>query len=194
MDRVAPNGYGNATVFTYTDAWIYGLKPVVDIYGSVEYQFTEFASGYPKKVEVLGVEYDVSEITEYNASQMFSKYGFVEGVARITTPVGSAACVVKNGTLYPIISEYDSEVDDHHTLTDVQTDGDREYYALQKMLDHVPLAFAYDEDSLASLWSPVESYLHAHVDMPIVPKVSWIPPAELGLADPLPGLNYEVSL
>lgn len=125
---------------------------------------------------------------------IYQEFGFVEGVARINTPVGDAACIVKNGVLYPVITEFDNEIDDHWTLPNVWLNGDYEVANLQQMVDKPGQYLAYDEAEAESHWSPVENYLHQHVNMPIVPKVGYIPPTEIGVGTQLPGLNYVVAL
>lgn len=164
---------------------------VINIYGCVE---TNQNITDTHKVEILGSEYDPTDIIYLNSDSIYDKCGFVEGVARINTPVGDAACIVKNGVLYPVITEFDNEIDDHWTLPNVWLNGDYEVANLQQMVDKPGQYLAYDEAEAESHWSPVENYLHQHVNMPIVPKVGYIPPTEIGVGTQLPGLNYVVAL
>lgn len=165
------------------------FKEYVDIYGSVSYNNNE-----SEKILTVGdIVIQTSDIMT-QSFDVYEKCGFVEGVARITTPVGDAACVVKNGTLYPILTEYDQATEDNWTLQDVYLNGDNEVSNLQQMVDRSGSYLAYTEDQEADKWSPIENYLHMHVKMPIVPKIGYVPAEQVGLGNVLPGLNYAVTL
>lgn len=165
------------------------------IYGLINATFEPTGVGNEALVTVMG--HTVSTRTEgvlVAASDIYGEVGFVEGVARITTPVGDVACVVKNGTLYPILTEYDQATEDNWTLQDVYLNGDNEVSNLQQMVDRSGAYLAYTEDQEADKWSPIENYLHIHVKMPIVPKIGFVPAQQVGLGNVLPGLNYAVTL
>lgn len=162
-----------------------------DIYGTIECEIDNVNN-------VIKIGNDISvpknQAPAITYDNIYAEYGFVEGVARITTPVGDAACVVKNGTLYPIITEYDQATEDNWTLQDVYLNGDNEVSNLQQMVDRSGTYLAYTEDQEADKWSPIENYLHMHVKMPIVPKIGYVPAQQVGLGNVLPGLNYAVTL
>ncbi len=158
------------------------------IYGTIDVEYNE-----GDKFISIGDE-KVFANSFIQRDSVYSNCGFVEGVARITTPVGDAACVVKNGTLYPIITEYDQATEDNWTLQDVYLGGDNEVSNLQQMVDRSGTYLAYTEDQEADRWSPIENYLHMHVKMPIVPKIGYVPAQQVGLGNLLPGLNYAVTL
>lgn len=159
------------------------------IYGAVEPQLSE--DGVILEFGNIVVN---SHNDRVNVEDIGSQIGFVEGVARITTPVGDAACVVKNGTLYPILTEYDQATEDNWTLQDVYLNGDNEVSNLQQMVDRSGTYLAYTEDQEADKWSPIENYLHMHVKMPIIPKIGYVPAEQVGLGNVLPGLNYAVTI
>lgn len=165
------------------------LIDLVKIFGANDYEIKEDTS----KLSYCGENIDANA-DFYFDKDIYKEVGFVEGVARITTPVGEAACVVKNGTLYPILTEYDQATEDNWTLQDVYLNGDNEVSNLQQMVDRSGTYLAYTEDQEADKWSPIENYLHMHVKMPIVPKIGFVPAQQIGLGDVLPGLNYAVTL
>lgn len=165
------------------------LNKCLLIYGTVNVEGLDTTPAITIGVSTIDASTDYVE-----TNQLFEKCGFVEGVARITTPVGDAACVVKNGTLYPILTEYDQATEDNWTLQDVYLNGDNEVSNLQQMVDRSGTYLAYTEDQEADKWSPIENYLNMHVKMPIVPKIGYVPAQQVGLGDVLPGLNYAVNL
>lgn len=169
------------------------ITNLVTVYGSLDFTAESYDDSN-QKIFVLGREMTYSDHLSNSASNIFDNCGFVEGVARINTQVGDAACIVKNGVLYPIITEFDNGIDDHWTLPNVWVNGDYDIANLQQMVDKPNQYLAYDEAEAESHWSPVENYLHQHVNMPIVPKVGYIPPTEIGVGTQLPGLNYVVAL
>lgn len=127
-------------------------------------------------------------------NEVYSKLGFVEGQARIITDYGNIACVVKNGTLYPIITEYDQQIEDNKCLTSLYLNGDNMVLGLQEMVDRSGEYLPYDDTTIGEPWSPVENYLHQNVNLPIVPKIGFEPSPDIGIGNALPGLNYEVTL
>lgn len=161
------------------------------VYGII---YGHYIDGEVPAYIVAGVTMSKPDWVKISTISVFEKCGFVEGVARITTPVGDAACVVKNGTLYPIITEYDQATEDNWTLQDVYLNGDNEVSNLQQMVDRSGNYLAYTEDQEADKWSPIENYLHMHVKMPVVPKIGYVPAEQVGLGNVLPGLNYAVTL
>lgn len=165
------------------------IEQLIQVYGTVQFEtFDE-----EKYISVGSIVISAND-DFISSNQVFEECGFVEGVARITTPVGDAACVVKNGTLYPILTEYDQATEDNWTLQDVYLNGDNEVSNLQQMVDRSGTYLAYTEDQEADKWSPIENYLHMHVKMPIVPKIGFVPAQQVGLGNVLPGLNYAVTL
>lgn len=130
----------------------------------------------------------------FEIDNLFANCGFVEGQARIITDYGSIACIVKNGTLYPIITEYDQQIEDNNCISDLYLNGDNEVSGLQDMVDQSGRYLPYDNTTIAEPWSPVENYLHQNVNMPIVPKIGFEPSPDVGIGNALPGLNYEVTL
>lgn len=160
------------------------------------YGYIEIGSGNisPTSINVQGKAYTISDIANINGKNIFDECGFVEGQARIITDYGNIACVVKNGTLYPIITEYDQQIEDNKCLTSLYLNGDNEVSGLQDMVDHPGRYLPYDNTTVGEPWSPVENYLHQNVKMPIVPKIGFEPLDEVGIGNVLPGLNYEVTL
>lgn len=181
----------------------FALTPISQLYGSSALMADRLRQIYGAVTPTISesgviLEFDGIVVNSHNdqvgVSNIYSELGFVEGVARITTPVGDAACVVKNGTLYPIITEYDQATEDNWTLQNVYLNGDNEVSNLQQMVDRSGSYLAYTEDQEADKWSPIENYLHMHVKMPIVPKIGYVPAEQVGLGNVLPGLNYAVTL
>lgn len=193
VNKVSPGGFGKGTIYSSNPTQFQLVSNLAEMYGLVPFE-TESAGGYINKIIIGDNSYNASEIIEDADFDVYENFGFVEGVARITTPVGDAACVVKNGTLYPIITEYDQATEDNWTLQDVYLNGDNEVSNLQQMVDRSGTYLAYTEDQEADKWSPIENYLHMHVKMPIVPKIGFVPAQQVGLGDLLPGLNYAVTL
>lgn len=203
---VSPTGDLTHVTTIYSDSpstKAFRLKPIDQLYGSSALMADRLRQIYGAVTPTLSengvvLEFDGIVVNSHNdlvdKQQIYSKLGFVEGVARINTPVGSAACVVRNGTLYPILTEYDQATEDNWTLQDVYLNGDNEVSNLQQMVDRSGTYLAYTEDQEADKWSPIENYLHMHVKMPIVPKIGFVPAQQVGLGNVLPGLNYAVTL
>lgn len=185
--------FGNQTVVQPDSLTRQDVLRLIEIYGSVPYQ-TQYEVAPSQFFDCLSERFTAADIKSTNTFDIYENCGFVEGQARITTPVGDAACVVKNGTLYPILTEYDQATEDNWTLQDVYLNGDNEVSNLQQMVDRSGTYLAYTEDQEADKWSPIENYLHMHVKMPIVPKIGYVPAQQVGLGNVLPGLNYAVTL
>lgn len=166
-----------------------GIQEISKIYGTVSYQLTESS----KNLSSCNINFNCDEDYIDN-NQIYEKAGFVEGQARIITDYGNIACVVKNGTLYPIITEYDQQIEDNKCLTNLYLNGDNMVLGLQEMVDRSGEYLPYDNTTVGEPWSPVENYLHQNVNMPIVPKIGFEPLDEVGIGNDLPGLNYEVTL
>lgn len=167
---------------------INNIQNIIRVYGSCEYEI----SNNGRDLNILGHTLDINNDLKEN--NLFEWFGFVEGQARIITDYGNIACVVKNGTLYPIITEYDQQIEDNKCLTTIYLNGDNEVSGLQDMVDHPGRYLPYDNTTVGEPWSPVENYLHQNVNMPIVPKIGFEPLDEVGIGNVLPGPNYEVTL
>lgn len=193
VSQVIPGRYGNTNVYpSNPNSW--GLLDELGvIYGYLPYSWVSEA-GFIKTITVAGKTFEASEILELSANDVYNTFGFVEGQARIITDYGNIACAVKNGTLYPIITEYDQQIEDNKCLTSLYLNGDNEVSGLQDMVDHPGRYLPYDNTTIGEPWSPVENYLHQNVNMPIVPKIGFEPLDEVGIGNALPGVNYEVTL
>lgn len=169
------------------------INNLIEIYGKANFIPDSYDSNN-QKIQVFGDTYynqDRKNPAYYN---VYENCGFVEGQARIITDYGNIACVVKNGTLYPIITEYDQQIEDNKCLTSLYLNGDNMVLGLQEMVDRSGEYLPYDNTTVGEPWSPVENYLHQNVNMPIVPKIGFEPLDEVGIGNVLPGLNYEVTL
>ena len=171
------------------------VHQMATIYGTVELFVHEGVDADHPIYECLGHQaIGHTPGTYIECNEVYSKLGFIEGIANIDTSEGFVACLVYNGVLYPILSEYDEEIDDHWTLLNVFMNGDNECAALSTMLTRPDRYLAYDESHEGSHWSPVENYLHTHLNMQIVPKIGYVPPVEIGVGNPLPGPFYNVII
>lgn len=127
-------------------------------------------------------------------SEVYGECGFVEGQVFFDTDVGSCSAVVKNGTLYPIITAYNQSFGDNMTINTIRLNGDNSVRDLLYMLSHSGQYLAYDEYTALDKWSPIENLLHQRLAMPIVPRIGYEPPSEVGVGNEIPGIYYEVEL
>lgn len=181
--------FGSVDIANIGDGGRFALELLSTIYGVLNFPSSGFISGFTYGNLHVSAAQDAIGV-----NNLYASLGFIEGRVRLHTHVGACEAMVKNGRLYPIISTYDSDNEDHITLAPLYLNGDNDVSDLQDMLDRSNRFFAYTEADLQATWSPIENILNLKVPMETVAKIGYVPPQEIGQGITVPGPYYEVTL
>lgn len=163
------------------------------IYGEIPFTPAE-VTAENETITAFGKTYTRDDLVNADGADPYSVLGFIEGKVYISTPVGTLNGMIKNGVLYPIISEYNSVREDHETLSGLFLNGTNEVADLQQMLDNSGRYFTYANYTLRDLWSPIENYLHQKLQIGIVAKIAKDESSSGNLGAQIPGVSYSISL
>lgn len=163
------------------------------IYGVVDF-IPDALSTSNTKITTLGKTYTSDDVVGTSGGGSFPELGFLEGVAKIQTDAGIIHAIVKNGVLYPMISQYNENIGDNESYTAIRLKDTQDIADLQTMLDNSERYFAYKDASLADPWSPIENILHQKVEMEVVAKVASELEESQTIGIYLPGLSYQITL